>query len=111
MAGDQTVRVGLPTHEALAMLPVPDHLTTPQMDGHVCVYDNEALSNDTAVDLGQRQQDGRTVFARASRRCASTAAVGVLFDHTTGADACTVCQTAPCDTASALNRVIRMGAR
>ena len=112
MAPEPTaVTHGMSTPDALALLPIPDQLSVPQMDGHVCVYDNESLSNDTAVDLGQRHQAGRTVFARASRRCASTAAVGVLFDHTTGTDACTVCQTEPCDAARALNRVIRMGAR
>lgn len=111
MASDPAVRSGMSNVDALALLAIPDGLSEPQMDGHVCVYDNETLTPETAIRLGTRKQAGRLVFARASRNCVSRAAMAALFTHTTGSNACETCQTAPCETGRALNRVIRMVTR
>lgn len=111
MASDPTVQTGMSNADALALLAIPDGLSVPQMDGHVCVYDNETLTPETAIRLGTRKQDGRLVFARASRNCVSRAAMAALFIHATGPNACDACQTAPCETGRALNRVIRMATR
>ncbi|MGW2049718.1 hypothetical protein ACWCPF_31730 [Streptomyces sp. NPDC001858] len=103
---------GIPTPEALALLPVPAGLSVPQMDGRVCVYDNETLTPETAVDLGRREQGGRLVCARASRGCVTRAAQAALYRHAAGPNACPDCQAAPiCDTGRALVRVIKVGAR
>ncbi|MFJ6985079.1 MULTISPECIES: hypothetical protein [unclassified Streptomyces] len=100
-----TVKVGTATVDAVALLPLPTTLSGHQLDGHVCVWGGEALSPETAAELGQRRVDGRTAFPRACRTCLGRAAQGALFDHSTD---CSTCQgPSPCDTGRALYRVIR----
>lgn len=103
------VSIGMPTHEALAMLPMPGHLSDQQRQGHVCVYDGDVLTTETAVDLGTRKDaEGRLIFPRACRASAGNAAAGFLFDHSSGPDACQECQKHPiCALGRALNRIIR----
>lgn len=110
--GPNPVATGMPNHEALALLPLPDLLSDVQKDGHVCVWGGEALTAATAVMLGSREIDGRTVSPRACRSCVSQAALGFLFDHATGPNACPDCQEVPaCDLGQALNRLIRKATR
>lgn len=105
---DQTVSSGMPTHEALALLPLPATLSDPQRDGHICVYGGEAITTLTSVDLGSRTHEGRRIFPRACRPCVGRAAMGALFDHASGPDACQDCKTSPeCATGLAFNRIIR----
>lgn len=103
------VTSGMPTHEALALLPIPGRLSEQQREGRVCVYDGDVLTTETAVDLGTRKDaEGHAIFPRACRTAASHAAAGALFDHTSGPDACPDCQENPiCDLGRALNRIIR----
>lgn len=100
---------GMPNYEALARLPIPETLSGPQREGYVCVWGGEALDAVTAVDLGSRlDDDGRRIFPRACRADVRKAAMGALFDHSTGPDACEECRTEPiCETGRALNRLIR----
>ncbi|WP_460071051.1 hypothetical protein [Streptomyces sp. YKOK-I1] len=108
MATEPAVTSGMPTHEALAMLPLPANLSDSQSEGHVCVYGGEAVTAQTSTDLGSRIVDDRRVFPRACQQCLTPVALGALFDHTTGEEPCADCQTGPeCDTGRALNRIIR----
>lgn len=104
-----TTRSGPPTHETLALLPIPETLSGPQRDGHVCVWGGEALTTDTAIDLGSRRIGDRMGFPRGCRTCVERAAIGVLFDHTGDCDDCT--GDTVCETGRALNRVVRLGRR
>ncbi|MER5750589.1 hypothetical protein [Streptomyces sp. NPDC002088] len=107
---DTTRSASPPTFEVLAQLPLPKRLSDAQREGHVCVWGGEALSAETAVDLGSRRMDGVLAFPRACHSCTGRVAMGALFDHCSGPDACPECREVPvCDTGRALNRVIRMG--
>lgn len=104
-----TTRSGPPTHEAIAQLPIPATLSGPQRDGRVCVWGGEALTSETAIDLGSRRIGDRMAFPRGCRDCVSKAALGALFDHTTD---CRDCDTdTTCETGRTLNRIIRLGQR
>lgn len=105
---DQTVRSGMPNCEALALLPLPEQLSSAQRDGHVCVWGGESLTPQTAVRLDSRELDGRTVYPRACRTCVSRQAMAALAAHTLGNGACPDCQELPaCSLGQALNRLIR----
>lgn len=105
---DQTVRSGMPNHEALALLPLPAALSDAQQDGHVCVWGGESLTPETAIRLDSRELGGRIVYPRACRSCVSRLAMTALATHTLGANACADCQDIPaCDLGQALNRLIR----
>lgn len=58
---------------ALLPLPEPDTLDEPQLCGRACCWCSKPLSNDTAIDLGQRTSDthGGTAswFPRTCRGC------------------------------------------
>jgi len=108
MASEPVVIKGMPTFEALALLPIPANLSAPQREGRVCVYDGDALTPGTAVDLGSRLVDDRRVFPRACRASVGRIAMGALFDHATGPNACQECKDTPgCETGRAYNRLIR----
>lgn len=102
---------GMPNHEALTLLPLPVQLSTRQREGHVCVWGGEALTTETAVDLGSRKLDDRMVFPRACHPCIGKQALRALTDHNLGPQACATCATGMCDTSRALNRLIRIGHR
>lgn len=104
-----TTRSGPPTHEVIAQLPIPATLSGPQRDGRVCVWGGEALTSETAIDLGSRRIGDRMAFPRGCRNCVKDAALGVLFDHTGDCPDCT--NDTSCETSRALNRVIRLGRR
>lgn len=105
------VTSGMPTHEALALLPIPEHLSSRQLQGHVCVWGGEALTTETAVGLGQRRIGDHMAFPRGCRTCVRSVALGALFDH--AVDCQDGCRDQPptCDTGRAWNRVIRLGRR
>ncbi|WP_141744034.1 hypothetical protein, partial [Streptomyces sp. EN23] len=107
MAAEPAVTSGMPTHEALALLPVPDRLSDAQLDGHICVWGGEALTTKTAIDLGSRKIGDRVAFLRGCRLCAGRAALDGLFLHSTGPGACQDCMAEPaCETGRAFGRVI-----
>lgn len=109
---DQSVRSGMPNHEALALLPLPEQLSDAQRDGHVCVWGGETLTPQTAVRLDSRELDGRTVYPRACRTCVSRQAMTALAAHTLGSIACADCKEIPaCELGQALNRLIRKANR
>lgn len=111
----ETVQTGVPTVDAIAMLPLPDlvGLSAHQIEGRVCVWGGEALSGSSPVDLGSRSYEGEsgtaTAFPRACPVCTSRAAQGVLFDH--GTDCMDCSGEEPCPVARALYRVVRLGRR
>jgi hypothetical protein len=106
---DQTVRSGMPTQEALALLPLPAQLSDPQRNGHVCVWGGEALTTETAIDLGSRKVEGRVVFPRACRTCVAHAATGVLFSHAIDCKDCARATEPVCEVSRALYRAVRLG--
>ncbi|MFF2213182.1 hypothetical protein [Streptomyces antibioticus] len=98
------------TAAALKALPVPDlaRLSGAQLVGHVCVWGGESLTAGTAVTVGECDHAGRRVFLRGCRRDVARHAMGALFDHSTGAKACAVCQVGGgCPTGRALNLLLR----
>jgi len=116
MAPEPAVTSGMPTHEALALLPLPERLSDAQRDGHVCVYCGRSVTTPTSVDLGSRilgEEGGeRRVFPRACPICVSHEAIVELAAHCLGKERCQDCKEAPiCDTGSALNRLTKMGGR
>ncbi len=109
---DQTVRSGIPNHEALAALPIAAPLSDAQREGRVCAWGGETLIAETAVDLGSRKLDGRLAFPRACRACVSRTAMAALLEHTTGPDACHDCRISDgCDTGAAFRRLVGRGGR
>jgi hypothetical protein len=112
MTAEPTVPSGMATVDALALLPIPARLSDAQRAGHVCVWGGETLVAETAVNLGSRKLDGAIAFLQACRNCVSRAAMTVMFQHSTGTNACTKCQKDPyCETGRALARVIKLGQR
>lgn len=112
MGSHPAVSSGVATVDVLASLPVPADLSDGQRDGHICVWGGEALTSATAIALGSRKLDGAIAFLRSCRSCVSRAAMGALFDHSTGAEACKQCQGDPyCEMGRALARTIRLGQR
>jgi hypothetical protein len=105
---DQTVQIGIPTHEVLESLPIPARLSDAQRQGHVCVWGGESLMAETAIDLGSRAMEGQMTFPRACRSCLAKTAMQALFNHASGPGACPECQVSPCcSMGRALNRIIR----
>lgn len=106
------VTSGMANHEALAMLPLPARMSDAQRDGHVCIYGGEAIARGTSTQLGPRQTAAGTIYPQACHPCLQQVAVGALFDHSTGPNACAECQDVPaCDLGQALNRLIRKAGR
>lgn len=106
----RTITVGMPTHEALALLPLPEQLSDAQRDGHVCVWGGETLTVGTGIDLGSRKTDDRLIFPRACRRDTGEAAYRALLDHAPACEQC-VDNAAECPLGRALNRLVREGRR
>ncbi|MCH0561522.1 hypothetical protein [Streptomyces sp. MUM 16J] len=75
-------------------LPQPDMLTKDQAAGRTCVWDEEPLMLESAVDLGERvAEDGRW-FPRACRNCTSLRAHRAMLDHGTHCPLCASAATA-----------------
>jgi hypothetical protein len=109
---DQTVQIGIPTHDVLASLPIPDRLSGAQSEGHVCVWGGESLTSQTAVVLGSRKADGGMIFPRSCHVCLGRAAMDALVAHASGPGGCPECQvSSDCDMGRALNRIIRQAHR
>lgn len=102
-----TVLVGVPTPDAYRLLPIPEALAGPHLDGHVCVWGGETLTSRTAVDLGSRRINGRLAFPRACRGCTARAAMRALQLHGRG---CADCD-GDCAVGRALGRIIRAATR
>ncbi|GHA28543.1 hypothetical protein GCM10010372_30390 [Streptomyces tauricus] len=99
---------------ALLELPAPETLSEPQMCGRACVWCGDALSNDTAVDLGVRTAEVHGItadwFPRTDKRCVGGKAYAQLFVHAVSCEPCRE-TAAGCDTAVALRRLMREGRR
>ncbi|MFG3104385.1 hypothetical protein ACGFZL_28255 [Streptomyces sp. NPDC048182] len=91
-------------------LPPFETLTPDQRRGAVCVWGDEQLHADTAVDLGERTGEAGRWWPRACRRHAGAQAHRALFEH---APMCEQCTDAPelCETIRALYRLVREGRR
>lgn len=112
MASEQTVRVGIPTHEAYALLPLPPlyQLSKQMLEGRMCVYGGETVETTTSVRLGdnRRTDAGTLIFPRACHRCAAKAAEKARVIH---ADDCVGCrqEETSCDLGAAFRRIERAG--
>jgi len=105
-----------PDTGALALLPLPepDTLTEPQICGRACVWCWVPLSNDTAIDLGQRTAaaNGSTAswFPRACRDCVQPHIVQTAEFHARTCEQCVddaaSTNTSVCDTARGLRRLV-----
>ena len=95
-------------------LPSTKDLSEGQLRGSHCVWCDEPITTDTAVDLGERpyrRLDVRSSwFPRACPKCAGEKAYRTLLDH---APLCELCveNAADCDTGRALYRLVREGRR
>lgn len=105
-----------PTGAALALLPLsePEALSEPQLSGRACVWCRVPLSNDTAVDLGQRGTDAHgskvSWFPRSCHTCMGPRARQTAQHHARTCEQC-VDDTAStnksvCDTARRLRRLM-----
>lgn len=96
--------------DALALLPLPEPeaLTEPQLCGRACAWCETPLSNDTAIDLGERTSNahGTTAswFPRTCRTCMGPHVQQTAAHHASMCELC-VDNLAACDTARALRRL------
>ncbi|MGY3784892.1 hypothetical protein [Streptomyces antibioticus] len=102
-----TVSIGPSTADAYRLLPLPETLTGPHLDGHVCVWGGETLTPHTAVDLGSRRIGDRRAFPRACRGCTAKVAMLGLQIHGRDCDDC----DGDCAVGRALGRIIRAATR
>ncbi|WP_121710000.1 hypothetical protein [Streptomyces sp. E5N91] len=98
--------------DALAVLALPrfDNLTSDQARGAVCVWGDEQLTADTAVDLGEHAGPEGRWWPRACRQHAGERAHRGLFDHAPSCEQCTDAAER-CETSRVLYRLVREGRR
>ncbi|MEU9220125.1 hypothetical protein AB0D47_26710 [Streptomyces sp. NPDC048376] len=112
MPSDAATRTGTIPPDVLAVLGLPSfgELTPDQARGAVCVWGDEQLTADTAVDLGEQAGPEGHWWPRACRRHAGERAHRGLFDH---ASICEPCVDAAerCETSRLLYRLVREGRR
>ncbi|MET9254609.1 hypothetical protein [Streptomyces sp. NPDC003717] len=98
--------------DALKLLTLPDvaTLTPDQRRGAVCVWGDEQLHADTAVDLGERTGAAGRWWPRACPRHAGERAHRALFDHAPLCEQCTD-DSGRCETNLNLYRLVRDGRR
>lgn len=112
MPSDAATRTGTIPPDVLAVLALPafDELMPDQARGAVCVWGDEQLTVDTAVDLGEQAgQEGRW-WPRACRTHAGERAHRGLFDHAPYCEQCTDAAER-CEISRVLYRLIRDGRR
>lgn len=92
------------------LLPPADALTDAQARGAVCVWDaaEQPLPTGTAVDLGERQDDGVRWFPRACPTHTGQQAYRALMDHAPTCGQCTG-DADNCPTGVGLRRLLRDG--
>lgn len=93
---------------ALLCLPVPAHLTPPQIRGADCVWCGMQLHGDTAVDLGQRYNSivgvvGRW-FPQGCRPCTLKPLLALYYDHCRCCEQC-VDDASLCETRRTLRKL------
>ncbi|AQS70831.1 hypothetical protein [Streptomyces pactum] len=90
-------------------------VTVDQARGAVCVWGTERLTGETAVDLGEPLDTAGRWFPRACRRHVADRAHRALLVHAPGCGDCrkrpAPSETAACETARALYRLVRDGRR
>ncbi|MEU9643585.1 hypothetical protein [Streptomyces sp. NPDC048188] len=112
MPSDAATRTGAIPPDVLAVLalpPFPD-LTADQARGAVCVWGDEQLTADTAVDLGEQAGSEGHWWPRACRQHASERAHRGLFEHAPNCEQC-VDAAERCETSRILYRLVRDGRR
>jgi hypothetical protein len=97
-----------PTIDVLGLLTLPDvdDLSEAQRRGAVCVWGDSPLTPLSAVDLGERHDDGTSWFPRACRPCAVGRAMNALQDHSGSCEQCVDDHT-QCPTGLGLVRLVR----
>jgi hypothetical protein len=94
--------------EVLALLPLPDPdtLSADQTRGALCVWGGEPLNTGTAVDLGERVEQGVRLFLRACPGCAVRAALRAIHKHAPLCEQC-VDDSTQCPPGLGLLRLLR----
>ncbi|MEU8968193.1 hypothetical protein AB0D11_02760 [Streptomyces monashensis] len=98
--------------EVLAMmteyLPPLRGLPDARARGAACVWNGEALTAETAVDLGERVSCGTTLFLRGCYECTGLRAYRAMLDHGSQCPLCASESTAPdCTVGRGLYRLQR----
>lgn len=105
-----------PTIDVLAELPLPpvSRLADGQVRGAACVWCTIALTGETAIDLGTRNDSFAGVaahwFPRSCRDCLKEAALQEYGDHTGTCEQC-IDDPSLCETRRALRRLALDGRR
>lgn len=103
--GSRTGTLTPPVH-----LPDPDGLSEPQVCGRACVWCAVALSNPTAVDLGERAVDAHGSsthwFPRGCRPCVLLYVYRAQLDHTQSCEQCAD-DPALCNIGTVLRQVLK----
>ncbi|MGW2426550.1 hypothetical protein ACWC0C_46650 [Streptomyces sp. NPDC001709] len=85
--------------DLLPLIPVPplDVLPEARARGAECVWGGEPLSTATAIDLGERRENGTTLFLRGCRSCTRRAVLAARNSHPGMCEQCTddatICET------------------
>lgn len=98
--------------EVLTALGLPKFgdLTPDQARGAVCVWGDEQLTTETAVDLGEQAGPEGRWWPRACRKHTADRAHLGLFDHAPSCEQCTDAAER-CETSRVLYRLVREGRR
>lgn len=87
----ETTSPSLSPEAALVLLELPDveDLSADQRRGAVCVWTGRPLTNETAIDLGERTaDDGMLWFPRATREGVRRKALSTLHLHSQACEQC-----------------------
>lgn len=107
-----TTQPTTPGRDPVDLLTIPglDGLTEPRLRGASCIWCNNPLTTEAAIDLGERRHrrlDGHySTFPRGCKPCTLAAAIRELADHAPLCEQC-VDSSEGCGTAVALRRLMR----
>lgn len=112
MPSEAVTRTGAIPPDALGVLRLPSfhELTADQARGAVCVWGDERLTADTAVDLGEHAGPEGRWWPRACHTHTAERAHRGLFDHAPSCEQC-VDSAERCETSRVLYRLVREGRR
>ncbi|WP_328657849.1 hypothetical protein [Streptomyces sp. NBC_00334] len=99
-------------HDVLAVLALPcfSDLSADQVRGAVCVWGDERLTADSAVDLGEQAGPEGHWWPRSCRQHAAERAHRGLFEHAPSCEQCTDAAER-CEASLVLYRLVREGRR